>query len=163
MLMLHGENVVLRPATLDDLDRFEEILSEPGLENWLWDDPGGDIEEDADKHFAIMVDDEVIGMIQWWENDDPEYRHAGVDLFLATAAHGRGHGTDAVRTMCRWLVSDRGHHRLTIDPMADNKAAIRCYEKVGFKPVGVMRQYALTADGGWADGLLMDLLAAELA
>jgi aminoglycoside 6'-N-acetyltransferase len=29
---------------------------------------------------------------------------------------------------------------VTIDPSVDNAAAIRSYEKVGFRPVGVMRR-----------------------
>ncbi len=76
--------------------------------------------------------------------------------------HGRGIGSDAVRTLARHLIVDRGHHRLVIDPAADNAAAIRCYSKVGFKPVGVMRRYERGDDGAWHDGLLMDLLADEL-
>jgi aminoglycoside 6'-N-acetyltransferase len=60
------------------------------------------------------------------------------------------------------LVDERGHHRITIDPAADNAAAIRTYEKVGFRPVGVMRKYERDGDGrGWHDGLLMELLAGE--
>ena len=43
-------------------------------------------------------------------------------------------------------------------------AAIRCYAAVGFHPVGVLRRYERDVDGaGWHDGLLMDLLAEELA
>jgi aminoglycoside 6'-N-acetyltransferase len=39
-------------------------------------------------------------------------------------------------------------------------AAIRAYEKAGFRPVGVMHQYERDAGGdGWHDGLLMELLA----
>jgi aminoglycoside 6'-N-acetyltransferase len=64
--------------------------------------------------------------------------------------------------MARHLVSDRGHHRLTIDPAAQNARAIRCYEKVGFRPVGILREYWRDADGVWRDGLFMDLLAQEL-
>jgi aminoglycoside 6'-N-acetyltransferase len=61
------------------------------------------------------------------------------------------------------LIEERGHHRITIDPAVENAAAIRAYEKVGFKPVGVMRQYERDVDGdGRHDGLLMDLLAGEL-
>jgi aminoglycoside 6'-N-acetyltransferase len=39
-----------------------------------------------------------------------------------------------------------------------------CYghERLGFKPVGVMRRYERAADGTWHDSLLMDLLADEL-
>jgi aminoglycoside 6'-N-acetyltransferase len=60
------------------------------------------------------------------------------------------------------LIEERGHHRITIDPATDNAAALRSYEKVGFKPVGVMRQHERDADGeGWHDSLLMELLASE--
>jgi aminoglycoside 6'-N-acetyltransferase len=112
--------------------------------------------------FAIELDGEVIGLIQYHEEDDEMYRHAGIDLFLSEQVHGRGLGTDAVRTMARYLIRDRGHHRLVIDPAADNVAAIRAYEKAGFKPVGVMRRYERLPGGEWHDGLLMDLLADEL-
>ena len=62
------------------------------------------------------------------------------------------------------LIRERGHHRIVIDPASDNIAAIRCYAAVGFKPVGVMRAYEHDIDGdGWHDGLLMDLLAGDLA
>jgi aminoglycoside 6'-N-acetyltransferase len=68
-----------------------------------------------------------------------------------------------VRRVTIQLVEERGHHRITIDPAVDNVAAIRAYEKVGFKPVGVMRRYERDVDGdGWHDGLLMELLAGEL-
>jgi aminoglycoside 6'-N-acetyltransferase len=67
-----------------------------------------------------------------------------------------------VRQVARHLVEVEGHHRLVIDPAADNAAAIRCYEKVGFRPVGVMRRYERGPDGTWHDGLLMELLAEEL-
>lgn len=49
-----------------------------------------------------------------------------------------------------------------IGPAADNAAAIRCYGKVGFRPVGIMRSYERGPDGTWHDGLLMDLLAEEI-
>lgn len=67
-----------------------------------------------------------------------------------------------MRTLARYLIDERGHHRLTIDPAADNAPAIRAYEKVGFRAVGVMREHWRSPDGTWRDGLLMDLLAREL-
>jgi aminoglycoside 6'-N-acetyltransferase len=112
--------------------------------------------------FAILADGEVAGMIQHHEETDEEYRSAGIDLFLGTPYQDRGLGTDAVRTMARHLIHDRGHHRLTIDPAAHNERAIRCYEKVGFKRVGIMREYWLDPDRVWRDGVLLDLLAREL-
>jgi aminoglycoside 6'-N-acetyltransferase len=104
------------------------------------------------------VDGEVAGMIQYWEETDPKYRHASIDLFVAPARHGRGVGPEAIRRVVAELAA-RGHHRVVIDPAVGNAAAIRAYEKVGFRPVGVMRRYERDADGqGWHDGLLMELI-----
>ena len=101
-------------------------------------------------------------MIQSYEEDDPMYRSAAIDIAIRSDWQGRGLGTDAIRTLARYLIGERAHHRLTIDPAASNANAIKAYEQVGFKPVGRMRQYERGPDGGWHDGLLMDLLAAEL-
>jgi aminoglycoside 6'-N-acetyltransferase len=113
-------------------------------------------------YFAIVYADRVVGAVQWAAEEEPDYRHASIDIFVDPAVHGRGVGADAVRTLARHLVDDLAFHRLVIDPAADNEAAIRCYAKVGFRPVGIMRCYERGADGTWHDGLLMDLLADEL-
>ena len=47
-------------------------------------------------------------------------------------------------------------------PAADNERAIRSYKRVGFRPVGILRQAERGPDGRWRDALAMDLLAAEL-
>ena len=156
--VIHGERVTLRPVGAADEPRLREILREPEVARW-W---GGDDELDDAPSFVIEVDGETAGAIQYWEEDDPEYRHAGIDIFVATAFQDRGLGPDAVRTLARHLFEVRGHHRLTIDPAAANARAIRAYERVGFKPVGVMRQYERGRDGTFHDGLLMDMLRGEL-
>jgi aminoglycoside 6'-N-acetyltransferase len=66
-----------------------------------------------------------------------------------------------VRVLCTHLIDDHGFHRLVIDPEAENEAAIATYRKLGFKPVGVMRQYSRDRFGTWKDGLLMELIEEE--
>lgn len=112
----------------------------------------------SDNHFVIDVSGEVVGAIQYAEEEDPMYRHASIDIFLTTSRHGQGLGTEALRILVRYLFEERGHHRLTIDPAADNDHAIRAYERVGFRRVGLMRKYEKGPDGTWHDGLLMDML-----
>jgi aminoglycoside 6'-N-acetyltransferase len=91
------------------------------------------------------------------------YRHAGIDIVVHPDAHGRGLGTEAIRVLARHLFNDRGHHRLIIDPNASNARAIHVYQNVGFRRVGVLRQYEWSArEGRWTDGLLMDLQRDEL-
>jgi aminoglycoside 6'-N-acetyltransferase len=161
---LTGQRVVLRPVGDRDRPRLREILAEPDVARW-WSFSGlgfGDGDDDDSVVLAIELDGEVVGAIQYAEETDPDYRHASVDIYLATAVHGQGLGPDAVRTVARYLFDARGHHRVTIDPAAANARAIAAYAKVGFRPVGVMRQYERGRDGTWHDGLLMDLLRDEL-
>lgn len=110
----------------------------------------------------IEVDREAAGFIQFEEENDPDYRFASIDIALLSPWIGRGVGSDALRTLARYLFEVRGHHRLHIDPATANDRAIRAYKRVGFKPVGVMRQYERGPDGVWRDALLMDMLRGEL-
>jgi aminoglycoside 6'-N-acetyltransferase len=161
---LAGERVTLRPVTDADLERLASIRAEPAIAARWGPLEDGELLElvGSDEHLAIEADGEVIGAIQFGEEDDPMYRHANVDIFLATDRHRQGYGTDAIRTLARALIDERGHHRLTIDPAADNLPAIAAYERVGFRRVGVMRDYERGPDGRWHDGLLMEMLADEL-
>ncbi|HEV8528000.1 MAG TPA: GNAT family protein [Actinomycetes bacterium] len=165
---LHGEVVRLRPVTTDDAARLTEIVTDPGVAPW-WGNFDLDrvrremiAPDDGTVTFAIEADGQVIGLVQYWEETDPDYRHAAIDIFLDPAWHGRGLGTDAIRTLARHLFEHRGHHRLTIDPAAHNQRAIRSYQRVGFRPVGIMRRYERSPDGTWHDALLMDLLPQDL-
>ncbi len=165
---LDGARVHLRAATRDDIPALVGIRETPEVDaHWRGgDDLRAAVEEDFAEEgihpYVIEVDDAVVGWIQWQEENDPDYRHASIDIYLDPAVHGQGIGTDAVATMARHLFVDHGHHRLEIDPAADNVAAIRAYTKVGFRPVGVTRRSERGPDGTWHDSLLMDLLADEL-
>jgi aminoglycoside 6'-N-acetyltransferase len=163
-MLLTGPRVTLRSTTPDDAVILTRIRNEPEVVRWWSSLEPGELEEFvADEHsVAIEVDGEVIGAAQFAEVEDPMYRSANIDLYLTARWHGRGLGSETVRVLARYLIEDRGHHRLTIDPAADNAAAIRAYEKVGFRRVGVMRSYERGPDGTFHDGLLMELLAGEL-
>jgi aminoglycoside 6'-N-acetyltransferase len=165
---LSGARVTLRRAVEADADTLVEILAEEEVSRW-W--PPFDrarvlaelvAARDDEEGFVIEEDGRVVGYIQAAEEPDPEFRHASIDLFLSSSAQGRGLGPDAIRTLAADLIDRRGHHRITIDPVVANTRAIAAYAKVGFRPVGRVREYQRMPDGTWADALLMDLLAAEL-
>ncbi len=166
--VIRDDRIVLRPAKLDDVPWLAAAAEHPSIARW-WGETGDEVwrrrfvDEGEDAHrYVIEVAGAPVGFAQWYEEDDPEYRHAGMDLFLAEDAQGRGIGIEVVRLLARWLIEVRGHHRLVIDPAADNRRAIRCYERAGFHPIGIARQRERTQEGTWRDSLLMDLLADEL-
>jgi aminoglycoside 6'-N-acetyltransferase len=166
--ILAGTTVRLRPAARSDMPVLVRIRQSP--EVYAWWRGGADLEAAVEADFAeagsnpyvIERDGQVVGWIQWSAEDEPDYRHATMDIYVDPAVHGRGIGADAVRTLARHLIADHGYLRVEIDPAADNKAAIRCYTKVGFRPVGILRRRERGLDGSWHDTLLMDLLAEEL-
>jgi aminoglycoside 6'-N-acetyltransferase len=165
---LHGASVTLRPADRSDVPELVRIRRTPEVHrHWRGgEDMVAEVEKDFDEPdsiaYVIELENRVVGWIQYEAEDEPDYRHASLDIYVDPAVHGRGVGTDALRTLARHLIVDHGHHRLVIDPAADNAPAIRSYSKIGFRPVGIMRQAERGNDGTWHDSLLMDLLADEL-
>lgn len=162
---IEGERLRLRPVVADDVPSLRGFLADPSVARW-WPMPTDErwpYDEDGTIPWAIEVDGQVAGMVQYGEDTDPDYRHAWIDIFLGPPFHGRGLGPEAVATLVRYLIDVRGHHRVTIDPAVENERAIASYEKIGFRRVGVLRQYERDAlTGGWHDNLLMDLLADDL-
>jgi aminoglycoside 6'-N-acetyltransferase len=162
---LRGERVTLRPLQDADLDPLIAVVQEPTVAQW-W----GEAEEperlrenlrmDGDA-FVIERDGELAGWLGFVEETEPEYRSVGFDISLSERFQGEGLGPDALRTLIRWFATERGHHRFTIDPSTLNVRAIRAYEAIGFKPVGIMRKAELV-NGEWTDAVLMDLLIEEL-
>ena len=79
---LHGQAVRLRRVTADDAPRLAEILAHPEVARW-WGrfdrdrvnrelvDP-----DDGTVTFAVEANGQVIGLIQYWEETEPDYRHA---------------------------------------------------------------------------------------
>lgn len=165
---MDGAHVHLRPAARDDIPALVRIREAPEVyEHWRGgDDLRAAVEEDFAEEgihpYVIELDGRVVGWIQWQAEEEPDYRHASIDLYLDPAVRGRGLGPDAVATLAHHLFTEHGHHRIEIDPAVHNEAAIRAYTKVGFRPVGITRRSERGPDGTWHDGLLMDLLADEL-
>jgi aminoglycoside 6'-N-acetyltransferase len=162
---LRGERVTLRPLEDADLDPLAAIIREPSVARW-WgesDEPErlrDNLRMDGDA-FVIEFDGELAGWLGFVEETEPEYRSVAFDISLSERFQGKGLGPDALRTLIRWFAEERGHHRFTIDPNAGNERAIKAYEAVGFRVVGITRKAELI-EGEWTDGLFMDLLIEEL-
>lgn len=164
-----SERLTLRDPRPEDGPALLAILREPGVARFWPDFDEARVGEeiltphDDGRVFAIEHEGRVIGAVQYSENDDPQYPHAGIDIFVGGAWQGRGLAGEAIRAVARHLFEERGHHRLVIDPAAENERAIRAYERVGFRRVGVLRQYERGPGGELRDGLLMDMLRGEMA
>ncbi|HTC82158.1 MAG TPA: GNAT family N-acetyltransferase, partial [Acidimicrobiia bacterium] len=110
MTVLHGRLVRLRPCGGDDVPELIRIRRTPEVcARWRGGDDlvaavRGDLDEPGSTGYVIELDGRVVGWIQWSAEEEPDYRHASLDIYVDPAVHGRGVGTDAVRTLCRHLL-----------------------------------------------------------
>ena len=125
--------------------------------------------EDPTDHFVIEREARPIGEIQsYLIDDDPEYaamvalgRPAfGIDLFIGQPELiGRGHGPALIRAFLREVAFPRYRVDLcVIGPTRSNVAAIRAYEKAGFR---FLKDY-LEPESREPEHYLMQLTRAEL-
>jgi len=104
--------------------------------------------------------DRLIGYCQLHAIDSV-HRNAELQIRLgATGEWGKGYGTQATVQLLRFAFVDRNLHRVYLNVLATNKAAIRIYEKAGFVREGQLRQ-AAHINGEYVDVVLMAVLRGD--
>ena len=92
---------------------------------------------------------------------DQVHRRAEFHLLIGERdVHGRGIGTIATSKMLRHAFRDLNLNRVFLSVINYNKAAIRVYEKVGFRKEGIAREAAFKR-GCYADMVAMGILRNE--
>jgi aminoglycoside 6'-N-acetyltransferase len=157
---LAGERMILRPPAAEDASALLGILGEPEVSRWWVGYTPQRISDEIlepGNALVMQIDGQCAGAIFLYPNDDPEYLHVVIHLFLGAKWYGHRYGAEALALVIAHLAT-LGHHRFTLDPNIHNAPAIRSYERLGFRRVGVLREYQLRPDGSHEDGLLMDLV-----
>lgn len=107
-------------------------------------------------HFAIREagGQDIVGIVQLL-NLHAEFRSVELTIRLGSATHrGLGFGTEAVHLATEFAFRDLNLNRVSVHVYADNKAALKAYEKAGFTLEGQLRQAAFI-DGRWRDVLVL--------
>ncbi len=104
-----------------------------------------------------LDDDRLVGFVAVcrieWAN-----RHGWVAVGLGEVAdRRRGYGSEAVSLLLKYAFHELGLHRLSLDVIASNEAAISLYRKLGFEEEGRLRERVLR-DGQAVDLIYMGLL-----
>lgn len=173
--MIVGGRVQLRPIERDDLPRFVEWFSDPEVrrhllvylpfslaqeERWF-ENLQGRLERQEDVLLGIETIDGVhIGNIGLhsinWKN-----RSAELGIVIGEKAYwNQGYGTDAIRTLLGLAFREMNLHRVFLRVDEDNARGIRCYEKVGFRREGTMREVEFK-EGEYHDQYMMSILESE--
>lgn len=170
-----GELVRLRAIEPDDLDRYLRWMNDPEVTRTL--SMRYPIGREAEREilermgnrgsyrsvaFAIEVCEtgEHIGTV---DLGSPyfESRWGTLGLVIGAKEHrGKGYGTDAVRTLCRFAFWEMNLRLVRLTVFPENERARRAYERVGFVLEGTQRQAILKA-GEFLDMHMMSITRAE--
>ncbi len=131
-----------RLLTENDFSILLEWLLKPHVKEW-WDDGEDTLEKVAENYveegnlerFLLIEETEKaekpIGFFQYYLLDDDSI---GIDQFIGEADYiNRGVGTKAVKLFIELILQKHKPKRIILDPLPENKRAIRCYEKAGFR------------------------------
>ena len=176
--MIVGERVRLRPIEKDDLLRFVEWFSDPGVRRYVaMYLPLGSAQEEKwyernldrgpEQSWALEVrspeDEEVWTLIGSCGFHEIHWRTRAAEFGIAIGDReywGRGYGTDAVQALVRWGFETLNLNRIYLRVFADNPRAIRSYEKAGFVKEGTLRQDEYH-EGQYVDTVVMGVLREE--
>lgn len=157
---LTGPLVTLRPPVAADAAPLLEILGEPEVSLW-W--VGYTPERVHDEIIAcgdvaqiIEVEGRCAGTLFVYRGADPEYPTTVMHIFIGTEFRGRRIGEEAIALATAYEFA-AGVTRITLDPNVFNEGAIRSYERLGFRRIGVLRDYQVRPGGALEDALFMDL------
>lgn len=152
--MLAGERVQLRPMCLPERKLFFRWATRSDATPWWYGERYGDSvpgyeafkvdwhdayftdgQPEKGRAFKIMYLDEAIGQINYNEIHPADLSTEMDILIAANQHHGLGLGTDAIRTLTRYLFESLHVSRVRVEVIPQNIPAIRAYEKAGYRRI----------------------------
>ncbi len=136
----------LFPTTAEDLENFYRSVSGSRSDVIL---------AITDKKTGQHIGNVKLGPINW------VHRRASFGILVGEKGFwGKGVGLEATILTVEYGFYRLNLHRMDLGVFAEHEAAVRCYQKAGFKIEGRLRQ-DLFQDGEYKDRLLMGLLRSE--
>ncbi len=154
-LRLVGEQIQLRPMELKERQRFFEWATRSASTPFWYGELYGDeipsyIVFKLDwpnyyfdgsrplegRSFAVLLDEQAIGQINYNEID-LEDQSVSLDILIPNPTHhGLGYGSQAIRLLTSYLISELQIRVFRIEVSPQNPKAIGAYRKVGYRETG---------------------------
>ena len=170
---LVGDNVYLSPISLDDVEKYAEMVNDIKVSvGWGYLSYTNIIDFESEKEFLISVKKEKMFAVRLLENDEllGNIGFNSVDLLNRTATMGimlgnsnyqrKGYGIEAVKLILDYGFSFLNLRNISLSVFEYNEAAYNLYKKAGFKEVGRLRK-AVEIMGKTYDVIIMDMLKEE--
>jgi RimJ/RimL family protein N-acetyltransferase len=178
--VFRGDKVVLRAVERDDLEQLWRWRND--LDLWLlmedappvptslaeyeaaYERRATDAAAAVDEwvRFAIEAGGRLVGECSMFDFD-PLARSARIGVLIGDQRdRGKGLGRDAVRVLLDYGFRHRNLHRVELDVLATNEAALRVYRALGLVEEGRLRDHAWSG-GRHVDTIVMAVLRPDWA
>ena len=170
---LVGDNVYLSPISLDDVEKYAEMVNDIKVSVGLgYLSYTNIIDFESEKEFLISVKKEKMFAVRLLENDellgnigfnslDIINRNGALGVLIGNPKYQRkGYGTEALKLILDYGFSFLNLRNISLSVFEYNEAAYNLYKKAGFKEVGRLRK-AVEIMGKTYDVIIMDMLKEE--
>ena len=158
-----GREVSIRPLTPEDNEKIYEMFASMSEEALRWGMPPYTREriERWMRNIENLIilgaehDQQLIGYAQIQKASNPRrVGTAGLAIYLHQEYQGAGLGTEMTGLLLE-AAEEHGVHKVNLETVAENEAAMRLFEKMGFEVEGRIRDSYRGADGGYHDIIAM--------
>ena len=158
--------ITLRFLTPEDKDNILKMFSSMSHDSLRWSLPPYD-EDWIDRKLAniensiplvAVHEKRIVGSCTIRKSRHTRRKGVGdIGIFLHQDFHNVGLGTDMMKLVLD-LAKRQGLHRIGLEVIEGNKAAIRLYEKIGFEVEGRVRSSFIGEDDKYHDSIIMGLM-----
>ncbi len=168
-----GRRIYFRPLEVEDFEVLQGFANDPENQQYVtlhrplsrvqereWLEGLGKKESEVVFGIALTEEDRLIGTCGLRGIGLPN-RAGDLGIMIGDARwQGKGLGTEAMRLLVAYGFETLNLNRIELRVYANNPRAIRCYEKVGFRREGVLREARWWA-GRWWDAYAYGMLVGE--
>ena len=169
--MLYGKNIYLREILKDDIEQVYDLCSDK--EVLKYSEAEGNLipkkhyldsykylnKTHEKKYVVINTEAKIVGVASY------SYSQFVEDVYIISLVIGRkywrrGYGSESINILLNHLFNKKRAHRVELEVVKENMAAINCYKKCGFIEEGVKRE-KYYYKGKYLDTIIMGILKQE--
>ena len=169
--MIYGDKIYLREIIKEDIDTAYKLCSDNEVLKYNGNQYGLLSKQYIKEHLKyfnipskrdyVVIEKlgNIVGVISYSEDKYAKGVYS-MGITIGKKYWHKGFGSDAIKALLNYLFFKKKAHKIELEVVKENRPAIMCYKKIGFKEEGVRRKKYFYKNE-YLDTILMGLLKEE--